>query len=113
MVAFNFKKQFAPDVKAFRKRCSMRLNKKCQPGDAIQLYTGQRTKKCKKLGEAICTKVYPQTITRGPSFDSMTKIARKDGFKNKEEMFIFFEELYGLPMVLWMHEWKPRTGEQP
>jgi len=63
MVAFNFKECFADEVECGIKRGSIRSNKKCNVGDAIQLYTGQRTKACRKLGEAICIGVVPIRIT--------------------------------------------------
>ena len=40
MVAFNFKPYFAPDVESGKKTRSIRTSKKCNVGDAIQLYRG-------------------------------------------------------------------------
>ncbi len=54
MVALNFKARFADDVETRRKRCSIRAPRKDgrdpKPGDSLQLYTGMRTRECRKLG---------------------------------------------------------------
>jgi protein gp37 len=66
MPALNFKKQFAPLVETFKKRQTIRAlrkdNRNPRPGQTLYLYTGMRTKGCKKLGEATCKKVTQITI---------------------------------------------------
>ncbi|WP_150213004.1 hypothetical protein [Candidatus Tokpelaia sp.] len=68
MVVYNFKEQFA-DLVASGEKCQTirRLGKRshARAGDRLQLYTGQRTKSCRKLGEAICTSVTPIKILIG------------------------------------------------
>jgi hypothetical protein len=52
MPAYNFQKQFAPLVQSGEKRQTIRtLGKRshAQPGNKLQLYTGMRTKQCRKL----------------------------------------------------------------
>ncbi|MEM6837667.1 MAG: ASCH domain-containing protein [Cyanobacteria bacterium P01_C01_bin.120] len=57
MVAYNFKSQFADLVRQGEKCQTIRATGKrrhAQVGDRLQLYTGMRTKSCKKLADAIC-----------------------------------------------------------
>ena len=49
MVAFNFKKGFVPDITHGIKCSTIRQTKRCNVGDVMQLYTGQRTKHCQKI----------------------------------------------------------------
>ena len=66
MVAFNFKAQFADAVERGVKRQTIRAIRKDgrvpHIGSALQLYTGMRTKNCRKLKDAVCTNVWPITI---------------------------------------------------
>lgn len=48
-------------------------------GDKLYLYTGMRRKGCKKLGEAVCSKVIPVTLMLIDLFKDKTEI----------ELFIF------------------------
>lgn len=105
MVAFNFHKRFAADVKAGRKTHSARQTRRCMPGDKIQLYTGQRTKSCQKLGEAICLNVEQLVVHQYYVSDSMRRYRKPLGFKNIKEMREFYCGLYGLPKKLWVHSW--------
>jgi hypothetical protein len=66
MVEINFSEQFAERVKSGDKRQTIRRSKKCGPGDTLQLYTGQRTKACRKLRDAVCKDVtYVGLTARG------------------------------------------------
>ncbi len=60
MPAINFKAQFASDVELGIKRQSIRPRGKrvYKVGDKLTLYTGQRTKACRKLGTAIISEVF-------------------------------------------------------
>lgn len=52
MPAYNFQKQFAPLVESGQKRQTIRAigkRRHARPGESLQLYTGQRTKACRKL----------------------------------------------------------------
>ncbi len=62
--------------------------------DDLQLYTGQRTKKCAKIMDAMCTDVRPILINRGTLTidgpvllaDTATRFAIADGFKDHAAM---------------------------
>lgn len=127
MVALNFQKQFAEDVELGDKRQTMRLTARCKRGDHLQLYTGQRTKACRKLGDAICTRVRPVSIyqtymeldgkqliagdaVRGEDEDRDNDFAKKDGFSGFTEMAEWFEKQYKkLPFHGFVIQWaEPR-----
>lgn len=99
MVAFNFQKQFVPLVEQGKKLQTMRVGvQRCWPEDKVQLYTAQRTKKCRKLGEGTCTKVIPVRFNRdffaldnsSLDGDERDEMAILDGFKNWDDMVKFF-----------------------
>ena len=102
MVAINFSERFAGPVERGEKRQTIRRTKKCKPGDNLQIYTGQRTKACRKLLDAVCKKVAPVKIARGTLEvdgavympDEATAFARDDGFASYEEMFRWFSDRY-------------------
>lgn len=99
MVALNFMKQFADDVESGKKRQTIREKTKAKSGCDLQLYYGQRTKQCRKLGEAVCVSVQkviimaagvqPQggVFTAGYQAD---EFAKRDGFKDFASMWDFF-----------------------
>ena len=114
MVAYNFKKQFADDVESGRKRQTIRAGEpRCKPGDALQLYTGQRTKVCRKLRDEVCKQVRPISIRHAVSMiggwdialngrlivfaDEGNPLAQADGFENAAGLCRWFEETHGLP----------------
>lgn len=131
MGALNFKAQFADDVVAGKKRQTIRARRKDgrdpKPGDILFLYTGMRTKACRKLGEAVCKSVEPVRIERAapgaPPYPivgdneewwpgdkrnpSATELyfAQRDGFKNWEEMWRWFESVHGLPFEGLLIRW--------
>jgi len=120
MVALNFMAKFAPAVEAGAKRQTIRRTARCKPGDALQLYTGQRTPVCRKIGEAVCWRVRPVTIAedylvldgwRLPSGDAH-QFARADGFVTLEKMRRFFRKQYGLPFEGFVIEWRPVEAMQ-
>lgn len=115
MVALNFHKQFANDVEAGRKVNSIRKTKRCKPGDILQLYTGQRTKYCRKLCEGICVDVVPVDITPEVLYVGQKKIinqngkdkfAEKVGFGSYDEACDFYEDYHGLPFSGYLHTWQ-------
>lgn len=125
MVAYNFKPQFAPDVRARRKKQTIRAKAKAKVGDAIQLYTGMRTTSCEKLvGEdATCIAVQPVVVAedyiavdgwRLPSGDQMS-LANADGFLSIDSFKAFFRDHYGLPFSGWLTkwDWPPITEKEP
>ena len=62
MVAYSFKPSFAPLILAGEKRQTIRQprggrGRHARSGKALQLYTGMRTRTCRKLGDAVCAEV--------------------------------------------------------
>lgn len=130
MVTLNFKKQFADDVECGRKKRSIRAPRKDgrnpKRGDKLQLYTGMRTKSCRKLGDAVCVRVRPVQIDHmGVKIDGKSlyagnapayqgspdpnswdgDFARADGFDSFPDMADFFEKEHGLPFQGFLIEW--------
>lgn len=103
MVAINFQRNFADDIRAGRKTQTIRKTARAKTGDTLQLYTGQRTKECSLIGTATCAICEPITIAedyvsagmfRLPSGDA-EHIAKIDGFKNLAAMRDWFRDRYG------------------
>ena len=112
MPAYNFQKQFAPLVESGLKRQTIRAKGKRRhacPGEALQLYTGQRTPACRKLlnPDPICTEAQdfvidesdniPRIYINGERQNDNDLIARQDGFENYEQMLAWFSKTHGLP----------------
>ncbi len=115
MVAFNFSPEFADRV-AFGEKCqTIRRTKRAKPGDTLQLYTGMRTKKCRKLRDAVCTTVCyvairPDYLTVGDVRKHPRDIddfARADGFENYKAMVVWFQKRYNQPFFVgYLHRWE-------
>jgi hypothetical protein len=118
MPAFNFKKQFAADVESRKKRQTIRAKRKDgrnpHVGDELYLYTGMRTKSCRKLGEEICKFVHQITIDEHghiningewlPGYEELVFIY-DDGFKNAADFTPFFRKEHGLPFEGLLYKW--------
>lgn len=117
MVAYNFQKQFAEPVESGRKRQTIRANGKrrhARPGDNLQLYTGMRTKACRKLRDAVCHDSCPILIEADKIWTfqpqelhtDLEAWARRDGFESWAAMRNFFEQTHGLPfsgvLIRWL-----------
>jgi hypothetical protein len=103
MVAINFSAQFAEPVERGEKCQTIRRGRRnIYPGFALQLYTGQRTKQCRKLRDAVCKDVtYVGLTEKGITLGDVRRFprdidefARLDGFKNYAEMWKWFSERY-------------------
>lgn len=102
MVAFNFSPEFVADIEAGRKTQTIRQTSRAAAGQAIQLYTGQRTKQCRKLGDAICIdSTYVGLTTTGVTLGDTSRFpgnrddfARADGFADYAAMWKWFSERY-------------------
>lgn len=117
MPAINFKKQFAEDVESGKKHQTIRAKRKdgrnIRPGERLYLYTGQRTKGCRKLGESICASVQQITIDDyGINCDGQwlsrperEAMAIADGFNSFFELKKFFEREHGLPFEGLLYKW--------
>lgn len=110
MPSFNFKKQFAADVLSGKKHQTIRARRKHRPrpGQTAHLFTGLRTKSCRKLGQHTILWVEDITITEtdvvinGDTLQSQQErddFARADGFTNFLAMVAFFRENHGLPFT--------------
>lgn len=131
MPALNFKAEFADDVEDKRKQRSIRKRRKDgrdpKAGDWLHLYTGMRQKDCRKLGNAVVTRVRPVEIDHmgvtldgrklycgnAPAFeggvapeDYDSDFARADGFRDFQEMRQWFEDQHGLPFAGLLIEWR-------
>jgi hypothetical protein len=117
MPLLGFQKQFAPMVEAGTKRQTIRLKRKDgrnpKPGDLLYLYTGLRTKTCRKIGEVVCLSVQEITLNwRGVCLSGVwltaeerEALAKADGFTCFANMGVWFErthepEFWGL-LVKW------------
>ncbi len=114
MPALNFQPRFADLVARGKKRQTIRpvRRRPIKAGDLLHLYTGMRTKGCRKLGEAVCTNVVPalienywifgvgfgteKAIKEGPP-DLLGEFAQRDGFDSWPEMREWFKKIHGLP----------------
>ncbi len=112
MPALNFQKRFAAVVENGSKRQTIRKPRadgrpSATKGCRLYLYTGMRTKGCRKLGEAVCTSTSQFVITEehailiiGRPLQTATaedEFAQRDGFDCAEEMLNWFGDTHGLP----------------
>lgn len=107
MPAYNFKDYLAPKVEDGSKRTTIRKNRKRnpKPGELLYLYTGMRTKQCRKLREESCKSIKPIYIDdafvtldgKKIDWDVVHTIAVADGFKGIKDFLNFFDAEYGLP----------------
>lgn len=113
MVAYSFNKRFAEDVAEGRKTQTIRANRKrhARIGEPVQLYTGMRTKACRKLRDAdpTCIDVRPIEIYIYPVPSvAMVKLhpgdqwlvatdefARADGFTDAADFTRYWRETHG------------------
>lgn len=118
MVAFNFQPRFADLVESGQKTQTIRKTLRAKVGDPVQLYTGQRTKQCRKLGEGRIVSIHEMIVARGirPGYgfalgglilskEDMNLLARCDGFIDSAEMFDWFEKHHGLPFDGFLYKW--------
>lgn len=109
MPALNFKKQFAPKVESGEKRQSIRAKRRDgrnpRPGQTLYLYTGMRTRGCRKLEESQCLSVqeiivdwYMGIFLDGEWLGPIQKreLAIADGFESWIMMKDFFARVHGL-----------------
>ena len=114
MPALNFKKEFADLVESGKKTQTIRRpwKRPIYTGDKLYLYTGMRTKSCRKLGEGVCKSVKQITISSDGwvNVDHIefpaSRIAYKDGFNSVEDFIGFFLKRYGLPFRGILIEWR-------
>ena len=105
MPSLSFQAQFAPKVESGAKRCSIRAKRKhpIKVGDTLFLYTGMRTKACRKLRQAACTATTPIVIdgirvfTNGQELtgNQVNRLAIDDGFPTLQAFWAFFHKTDG------------------
>lgn len=117
MVAFNFSPEFADDIAARRKRQTLRTTPRAKAGDLLQLYTGQRTKACRKLVEEdpVCIRTAVIYLHEDrlhfngyrQAQQSSDEYARFDGFKDYADMRAWFLKKYNgtIPTPLYETRW--------
>ena len=110
MAAYNFQKQFAPLIRAGTKTQTIRpvgKRRHARPGEPIQLYTGMRTRACRKIltDDPVCLAVSPialdftaepRIVVDGAAVEpsQLDAFARADGFASLDEMREFFVGQY-------------------
>jgi hypothetical protein len=113
MVAYNFQERFVRAIELGQKRQTIRrdralFGRHARPGEALQLYTGMRTGRCRLIrDDVVCTAVTPCRLKFGPGgliSDIMVggmrvrfqkEFASGDGFYSLAEMSRFFVDCYG------------------
>jgi hypothetical protein len=89
-------------------------------GDTLQLFTGMRTKKCRRLGEVQCREACPIRIEadgrirhfsksrrywKTYSLDGARMLARRDGLQNAKELVEVIRKFHGLPFAGFVIRW--------
>lgn len=111
MPLYGFKKQFAGAVKGGTKKQTIRAKRKRQTvaGETLYLYTGLRTKQCRKLKEVKCKRVGHFTIElngglieifidhKRLSLIEKHNMAINDGFDSLTAFCTFFINTHTLP----------------
>lgn len=122
MPTLNFQPRFAPLVESGEKRCTIRAFRRDgrdpKPDDVLHLFTGMRTKRCRKLREDVCIDVSTIHITRRSvvivqrnlpavtlSPAGRVSLAQSDGFADWAEMRDWFDQVHGLPFSGLLIEW--------
>jgi hypothetical protein len=123
---YDFKKRFVPRIRKRTKLHTIRGVRKYpdKPGDLMYLYHGLRTKKAKRIAVVECVKVEPIRIEMEYpdaevalswevlvyvndiwlTDDEVEALARADGFRNWEEMVLFWDGR--LPFEGFIYHWK-------
>lgn len=123
MPALNFKAQFAALVESGEKTQTIRQvwKRPIQVGDTLYLYTGMRTKQCRKLKEVTCKAVSRVWISKqsgivinseklnGPD---VSEFAKKDGFQSLGAFIFFFSKHYPMPFHGVLIEWDDITRRE-
>ena len=109
----NFKKQFEPMILSGEKDITIRVNRAdgrdIKPADHLNFYTGLRSSQSKLLG---CNKAFivipieidvkNWRLLYGENygiFNDAESLAKRDGFKNVDDFFMFFEQTHKSSLV--------------
>lgn len=101
MPAYNFKERFASAVEQGIKRSTIRPRRRnpSRPGDPLYMYTGMRTRACRKLTTATCRQVRPIIIGSDQVWldGEQLSVEQIRQLAQVAEFFDFFRQHYGLP----------------
>lgn len=122
MVEINIDEWSANDVRDGVVKEAICRTRKCREGDNLQLHTGQGTKQCRKLRDAVCTAVrlieiwenkvyirdeelnYPAALYHPLA---LTKFAKETGFSSWDQMKRFVGINHGgLPFDGFLIRWE-------
>lgn len=109
MPVLNFQKRFAPLIESGEKRQTIRAirkdGKNPRVNQVLFLYTGMRTKGCRKLGEEVCRQSWPVYMDKQDNgiidifingdvlkSEQVEQLAKEDGFESVDDFFSFFED---------------------
>ena len=124
MPSLNFDKRFAAVVRAGKKKQTIRAigKRKYEAEQTLYLFMGMRTKHCRRLGQARCTRVTllrrnkagwwmrSRTMTVGLDCDrqllppDLESLARHDGFASLEDFKAWFAR-YPVKQDFYLIEW--------
>ncbi|GLS44423.1 ASCH domain-containing protein [Methylobacterium brachythecii] len=128
MVAYSFKKRFAEPILAGTKAQTIRADRKrhARPGDLTHLFTGMRTKYCRRLGVSVCIEATPirMDLRQGVVFcndgwirsqQDLDAFAVRDGFSCWDDLVAFWaaehpgvDEFDGM-----LIRWQPLVAADP
>ena len=119
MPALNFLARLAPLVESGAKTHTVRRRSKrpIKEGDRLYLFTGMRTKNCRRLMDTECVQIQDihidfcgWSMTLDGEFVDYDAFARADGLKDFHELVCWIGENYGLPfdgvVIHWRHNTK-------
>ena len=115
MVAFNFHPEFVGAIQRETKVQTIRVRRRCAPGDVMHLFTGMRTKSCVRLADRTCEVVdYVHLAPGGLTFGNTAKhprdideFAQLDGFPTFEAMLAWLQRAHGTEHILGtVHRWR-------
>lgn len=119
MVAYSFQARFELPIISGRKTGTIRnlgRRRHARPGEALQLYTGMRTRSCRLLAQAACVAVEPIRLHfHSPAvlvgagcyeIEDLDTFAQGDGFRDWDDMAAFWREAHPLPHLgPWIGLW--------
>ena len=118
MALIGIQKQFTPKVESGEKRQTIRAPRKypIKPREILHIYTGLRTKACRKLLTTICKSVDDINIYEtGIEFNNdgiklvykycLDNFAIADGFNDYEDMLNWFKKTHELPFKGQLIKW--------
>ena len=125
MIQINFDPRFADSVASGEKRQTIRRNRECVAGDALQLYAEGR-----KLADAVCTRVRPVWIgyshmriddkwlevgdaILGDAGEYDNDFAKREGFGGLLEMVYWLRNHATIPFNGFVIEWHMTEETQP